>query len=68
MTYYDAVKAAAEAAGTSVNNVEEKAGLAKGTIGKWKKGEPRIGSLEKVARVLNADINELVAAVRGRGL
>lgn len=63
MSIYEAVERAAKAAGTTVNAVEKEAGLAKGTIGKWRTAAPRINNLLKVARVLNVDINELTEGV-----
>lgn len=57
---FDAVAAAAAAVGKTVNAVEKEAGLAKGTIGKWRTSEPRLGNLLAVCRVVNKDINEIV--------
>lgn len=59
MNIYDNVRAAADAAGKTISDVEREAGLSNGTIGKWRIFKPRVDRLLRVARVLNVDINEL---------
>lgn len=44
----------------TLRRVEKEAGLANGTIGKWKTVNPQVDNLMAVARVLNVTLNRLV--------
>lgn len=57
---YKNVKALADKKGLSIAELEKKAGLSNGTIGKWIESSPKVDSLVKVANVLGVGINKLV--------
>lgn len=44
----------------NLTQLEEKAGVANGVIGKWKTSSPNIDTLQKVARVLKCPLEELL--------
>ena len=46
--------------GTSIAQLEKRAGIANGTIGKWRDSTPKISSLESVAQVLKVSVNRLL--------
>lgn len=56
---YENVKAMAEKKGISLNALEKKAGLSKGTIPKWKTASPTIKSLSAVAKILGTTVDKL---------
>lgn len=58
---YDKVKMYADAQGLGITVVEEKAGLGRGTIGKWKSVRGiQIDSLLKVSKVLGVTVSDLI--------
>ena len=57
---YDNIKAIAEKKGLSIAEIEKKAQIGNGIIGKWKESTPNVDSLIKVAKVLNVSINTLM--------
>ena len=59
---YDKVKAIADKKGMSISEVEQKANLANGTIGKWRtaKNGIRFESVKAVAEALDVSIEELM--------
>ena len=57
---YTNIKALADKKGLSIAEIEKRAGLGNGTIGKWREAKPLADSLAKVAKVLNVSINTLV--------
>lgn len=61
---YDNIKTLADKKGLSIAEIEKRAQIGNGIIGKWKESNPNIDSLAKVAKVLNVSINTLV---KGRG-
>ena len=64
MTIYDKVKALADARGLSIAEVERTAGVANGTVGKWRNGQPMLETLCKIAGALDTDITVFV----GKGM
>lgn len=60
MTIYDKVKAAADEKNMSIAEVERTAGVANGTIGKWRTGKPSVETLWKVAGALETDVTALI--------
>ena len=56
---YDNIKALADKKGLSIAEIEKRAQIGNGIIGKWKESTPNVDSLVKVARVLNVSINTL---------
>lgn len=44
----------------SIRQIESKAGLSFGAIGKWKTRSPQVDNLMAVAKVLNVPINKLL--------
>jgi len=57
---YENVKAIADKKGISIYELEKKAKLGNGTIGKWNDVSPNVENLSKVAKVLNVSINTLI--------
>ena len=58
---YDTVKRYADEQGLPITTVEEKAGLGRGTIGKWRTTNTvMVDSLLKVAKVLDITASELL--------
>lgn len=56
---YDNIKSVADKKGMSIAEIEKRAQIGNGIIGKWKESSPNLDSLVKVARVLNVSINTL---------
>ena len=56
---YDNIKAIADKKGMSIAEIEKKAQIGNGIIGKWKESIPNVDSLVKVAKVLNVSISTL---------
>lgn len=56
---YDNIKALADKKGMSIAEIEKKAQIGNGIIGKWKESAPNVASLLKVAKVLGVSINTL---------
>lgn len=44
----------------TISNVEREAGIAKGSISKWKKVSPSISNVQAVANVLGVTVNRLL--------
>ncbi len=57
---YEKIKKLADERGISIYDLEKKAGLKNGAIGKWRKSSPTITSLQKVADALEVPITKLV--------
>lgn len=57
---YDNIKRECEKRGMSITQLENKAGLANGTIGKWQKSSPTITNLKTVADILNVSVDWLL--------
>ncbi|WP_125711041.1 helix-turn-helix domain-containing protein [Companilactobacillus zhongbaensis] len=60
MTLFDKVKETANAQGYSLLSLNEKAGLGKNAIYKWKTQKPSIENLTKVAQVLHVSVDYLL--------
>lgn len=56
---YDNIKAIADKKGLSIAEIEKRAQIGNGIIGKWKESTPNVDSLVKVAKVLGVSINTL---------
>ncbi len=56
---YDKIREIAQMKGISITNLEIKAGLSNGTIGKWKNSDPRISNVQAVANALEVKLEEL---------
>lgn len=56
---YDNVKKYAVKRNISIRELEKRAGISNGTIGKWTRTTPKITSLQKVAAVLKISVNTL---------
>lgn len=48
----------------SIAEVERRANIGNGTISKWKTSSPSVDNLNKVAKVLDVDINTLMPEVK----
>lgn len=57
---YENVKALCDKKGMSIRALEQKAGIANGTIGKWREFVPTVETIGKVAAVLHVSIDYLV--------
>lgn len=57
---YDNIRRFADKKGISLTDVEAKAGIANGLIGKWRETVPRVDSLRAVAKVLDVTVNDLI--------
>lgn len=60
MGVYENISAYASKRDISICELEKKAELGNGTIGKWKNSLPSLKSLEKVAGVLNVKVQTLL--------
>lgn len=60
---YDRIKELCESQGMSVAELERRAGLGNGTIGKWKTVSANLDSLAKVSTILNTTVSELLDGV-----
>lgn len=57
---FDNISKRADEKGMSINALEEKAGIASGSIYKWKTVSPTIRSISKVAAVLGCSVDDLI--------
>lgn len=60
MSVYSAVKKRANGMNLSIAKLEKCAGISNGTIGGWKTGRPYADTLQKVAKVLDCTIEDLL--------
>ena len=60
---YDNVKALADKKGISIKQLEQKAGVGNGIIGKWRESSPQVDTLKLVADALGVKLSELVKGV-----
>ena len=65
--YYDVVAKLAKERGISIKALEEEAELGNGTISKWRFTKPNIGNLEKVAKVLEVSVVDIIKACEATG-
>ena len=64
--YYSVVAEIAQEKGISIWRLEKMANLQNGTIGKWRKSNPNISSLEAVAMALNIPVEVLIQRAQKR--
>lgn len=57
---YENVVELAKRRGITISKVEREAGIAKGSINKWKKVSPSISNVQAVANVLGVTVNRLL--------
>ena len=57
---FDNISKRVDEKGISINALEEKAGIASGSIYKWKTVSPTIRSISKVAAVLGCSVDDLI--------
>jgi len=57
---YDNVKKLADEKKIPITVLEERVGLARGTIGKWQNAWPRINNVVKVAKELDVSVEDLL--------
>lgn len=60
MVDIDVIRQKADALGLSFTQLEEKADIGNGVIGKWRKASPNIATLQKVSDVLGCKIEDLI--------
>lgn len=61
MKLYEKVKSLAEAKGISIAALEKKAGIANGTIGKWRDDrDVKVSTITEIAKVLGVSIADLI--------
>ena len=61
MALYENVKTRAIQAGKSISAIESEAGIANGTIGQWRTAKPYAETVQKVAKVLDCSMEDLLA-------
>jgi len=57
---FDNIKRITDAKNISIRTLETEAGLANGTVGKWRTSNPTIDNLMAVAKVLGVALTELL--------
>lgn len=57
---FDNIKRITDAKNISIRTLETEAGLANGTVGKWRTSNPTIDNLVAVAKVLGVALTELL--------
>lgn len=60
MAIYDKVKNECEKHNMTIMELEKRAEIANGVVGKWRESKPNIDTLLKVAKVLEVSIEELL--------
>ena len=60
MGIYDRIKDLCVKRGISIRQIEAKAGLGNGAIGRWKNYSPTVESLKKVAEALEVPVSYLL--------
>lgn len=61
---FEKIQSVAMEKGLSIAEVERRANIGNGTISKWKTSSPSVDNLNKVAKVLDVDINTLMPEVK----
>lgn len=61
MNTFDNIKTIAAERGMTIKRLAEKAGIGENSIYRWKRTNPSTKSLEKVAKVLNVEVSDLLA-------
>lgn len=61
---FEKIQSVAMEKGLSIAEVERRANIGNGTISKWKTSSPSVDNLNKVAKVLDVDINNLMPEVK----
>ncbi len=67
MNIYENVERAARASGWTIYSLEKAAGFSHGAISKWRDAMPRVDSLQRVAKLLGVDINDLMKPKEAEG-
>lgn len=57
---FEKIQSVAMEKGLSIAEVERRANIGNGTISKWKTSSPSVDNLNKVAKALDVDINNLM--------
>lgn len=57
---YDNIKRIADKKGLSIAEIESRANLGNGIIGKWRKSSPTVDKLVAVAKVLDVRVSKLL--------
>ena len=57
---YDNVKRIADEQNIPITVLEERVGMGRGAIGKWREAMPRIDNLVNVAKALNVTVSDLL--------
>lgn len=60
---FNNIEAIAKKRNMTIRQVEIKAGLSNGSIGKWKTRSPHVNNLLAVAKALNVSVNTLLKGV-----
>lgn len=63
MSVYDNIKRLAKENGLTIMELEEKAGVAKGSLSHWNDGNPTAKNLLKVATVLGCSVDDILKGV-----
>lgn len=57
---YDRIKQECDSKNITIKQLEKDAGVANGTVGKWRKGAPRVTTLQKISERLGVSMEELI--------
>lgn len=60
MEIYNKIKQACDEQGISISELEQKAGVANGIIGKWRVSTPNLSYLTRVAHALGVHVRDLI--------
>lgn len=58
--FYENVKKIADEKGISIYKLEKDTGLSHGSIRKWKNSVPSVSNIQRVAKVLDVKVDELI--------
>ncbi len=61
---YENIQTIASSKSMKIAEVEKRAGLSNGTIGKWRDSVPKVDSLIKVAKVLGVSLSTLTKGMK----
>ena len=62
MTVYETIKEMCKEHGISIHELERRAGIGNGTIGRWKNSTARLSSIEKAAGVFGVTAAQIIDA------
>jgi transcriptional regulator with XRE-family HTH domain len=60
VSIYESIAFLAQEKGYSIAELEDKAGLGNGTVGKWRSKSPSLSSLKKIATTLETTVSDIL--------